>query len=73
MMTYGNGKQIGSQVAANVLIGRSHIGVHYRMDGVYGALMGETSAVRRLQEVRTIKMTRGGAGMCLVAVGLLST
>lgn len=40
-----------SQVASNVIIGRSHLGVHYRMDGVYGALMGETSAVRRLQQV----------------------
>eukprot|EP00903_Cladosiphon_okamuranus_P014557 g13503.t1 len=39
-----------NKVASNVIIGRSHIGVHYRMDGVYGALMGETSAVRRLQE-----------------------
>eukprot|EP00752_Nemacystus_decipiens_P009700 g8663.t1 len=39
-----------NKVSANVLIGRSHIGVHYRMDGVYGALMGEASAVRRLQE-----------------------
>ena len=40
------------QVVSNVILGRSHIGVHWRMDGVYGALMGETSAVRRLQEVR---------------------
>ena len=40
------------QVAANVVIGRSHLGVHWRMDGVYGALMGETSAIRRLQQVR---------------------
>lgn len=40
-----------NQVASNVILGRSHIGVHYRMDGVYGALMGETSAVRRLQQV----------------------
>ena len=40
------------QVSANVLLGRSHVGVHWRMDGVYGALMGETSAVRRLQQVR---------------------
>ncbi|CAM9244255.1 unnamed protein product [Ectocarpus sp. 13 AM-2016] len=39
-----------NKVASNVIIGRSHIGVHYRMDGVYGALMGETSAVRRLQQ-----------------------
>ncbi|CAN0537379.1 unnamed protein product, partial [Laminaria digitata] len=38
------------QVSSNVLLGRSHIGVHWRMDGVYGALMGETSAVRRLQQ-----------------------
>ncbi|CAN0317201.1 unnamed protein product [Scytosiphon promiscuus] len=33
-------------------MGRSHIGVHYRMDGVNGALMGETSAIRHLQQVR---------------------
>eukprot|EP00752_Nemacystus_decipiens_P009696 g8660.t1 len=39
-----------NKVTSNVIIGRSHIGVHWRMDGVYGALMGETSAVRRLQE-----------------------
>ena len=39
-------------MSANVLLGRSHIGVHWRMDGVYGALMGETNAVRRLQQVR---------------------
>ena len=40
-----------NQVASNVIIGRSILGVHWRMDGVYGALMGETSAVRRLQQV----------------------
>jgi len=40
-----------AQVVANVILGRSHLGVHYRMDGVYGALMGETSAIRRLQQV----------------------
>ena len=40
------------QVSANVVMGRSHLGVHWRMDGVYGALMGETSAIRRLQQVR---------------------
>lgn len=39
------------QVASNVIIGRSILGVHWRMDGVYGALMGETNAVRRLQQV----------------------
>ena len=39
------------QVSANVLIGRSHLGVHWRMDGVNGALVGETSAIRRLQQV----------------------
>ncbi|CAN0573609.1 unnamed protein product, partial [Laminaria digitata] len=39
-----------NQVASNVIIGRSHLGVHWRMDGVSGALMGETSAVRRLQQ-----------------------
>ncbi|CAM9878160.1 unnamed protein product, partial [Laminaria digitata] len=39
-----------NKVASNVIIGRSHLGVHWRMDGVYGALMGETSAVRRLQQ-----------------------
>ncbi|CAM9233764.1 unnamed protein product, partial [Laminaria digitata] len=39
-----------NKISANVLLGRSHIGVHWRMDGVYGALMGETSAVRRLQQ-----------------------
>ncbi|CAM9587810.1 unnamed protein product, partial [Laminaria digitata] len=39
-----------NKVSSNVLLGRSHIGVHWRMDGVYGALMGETSAVRRLQQ-----------------------
>ena len=39
------------QVAANVIIGRSHLGVHYRMDGVYGAEMGEAGAIRRLQQV----------------------
>eukprot|EP00904_Undaria_pinnatifida_P000009 jgi/Undpi1/10008/HiC_scaffold_28.g12462.m1 len=39
-----------NKVAANVVIGRSHLGVHWRMDGVYGALMGETSAIRRLQQ-----------------------
>lgn len=40
------------QVSANVLLGRSHVGVHWRMDGVNGALMGEPSAVRPLQQVR---------------------
>ena len=35
-----------------MLIGRSHLGVHWRMDGVNGALVGETSTVRRLQQVR---------------------
>ena len=35
-----------------MVIGRSYLGVHWRMDGVYGALMGETSAIRRLQQVR---------------------
>ncbi|CAM9447814.1 unnamed protein product, partial [Pylaiella littoralis] len=53
-----NGREVGgltyegelNKVASNVIIGRSHLGVHYRMDGVYGALMGETSAVRRLQQ-----------------------
>ncbi|CAM9706578.1 unnamed protein product, partial [Laminaria digitata] len=39
-----------NKVSSNVLLGRSHIGVHWRMDGVYGALMGETSAIRRLQQ-----------------------
>nr|CAD37191.1 vanadium-dependent bromoperoxidase 1 [Laminaria digitata] len=39
-----------NKISANVLLGRSHIGVHWRMDGVYGALMGETSCVRRLQQ-----------------------
>ncbi|CAN0274746.1 unnamed protein product, partial [Laminaria digitata] len=39
-----------NKLAANVIMGRSHIGVHYRMDGVYGALMGETSAIRHLQQ-----------------------
>nr|AYP65252.1 vanadium-dependent bromine peroxidase [Saccharina japonica] len=39
-----------NKVSANVLIGRSHLGVHWRMDGVYGALVGEVSAVRRLQQ-----------------------
>eukprot|EP00904_Undaria_pinnatifida_P000010 jgi/Undpi1/10009/HiC_scaffold_28.g12463.m1 len=39
-----------NKVAANVVIGRSYLGVHWRMDGVYGALMGETSAIRRLQQ-----------------------
>ena len=43
--------RVTRQVSANVLLGRSHIGVHWRMDGVNGALMGETSAVRRLQQV----------------------
>lgn len=43
-----------------MLIGRSHIGVHYRMDGVYGALMGETSAVRRLQQVQYLESEAGG-------------
>lgn len=36
------------QVAANVIIGRLHFGVHYRMDGAYGAEMGEAGAIRRL-------------------------
>ena len=40
------------QISANVLLGRSHIGVHWRMDGVNGATMGQTSAIRRLQQVR---------------------
>eukprot|EP00904_Undaria_pinnatifida_P002852 jgi/Undpi1/12568/HiC_scaffold_6.g02237.m1 len=39
-----------NKVSANVLIGRSHLGVHWRMDGVNGALVGETSTVRRLQQ-----------------------
>lgn len=39
------------QVTANVVMGRSHLGVHWRMDGVYGAEMGETGAIRRLQQV----------------------
>ena len=39
------------KVAANVILGRSHLGVHYRMDGVYGAEMGEAGAIRRLQQV----------------------
>eukprot|EP00904_Undaria_pinnatifida_P002847 jgi/Undpi1/12563/HiC_scaffold_6.g02232.m1 len=39
-----------NKVAANVIMGRSHLGVHWRMDGVYGALMGETSAIRHLQQ-----------------------
>eukprot|EP00904_Undaria_pinnatifida_P000014 jgi/Undpi1/10012/HiC_scaffold_28.g12466.m1 len=39
-----------NKVSANVVMGRSHLGVHWRMDGVYGALMGETSAIRRLQQ-----------------------
>jgi len=38
------------QVAANVILGRSHLGVHYRMDGVFGAEMGEAGAIRRLQQ-----------------------
>eukprot|EP00904_Undaria_pinnatifida_P000007 jgi/Undpi1/10006/HiC_scaffold_28.g12460.m1 len=42
-----------NKVAANVIIGRSQLGVHWRMDGVHGALMGETSAVRRLQQELT--------------------
>lgn len=37
---------------------RSHIGVHYRMDGVYGALMGEAGAIRRLQQVRICELFR---------------
>lgn len=41
------------QIASNVIIGRSHLGVHFRMDGVYGATMGETGAIRRLQQVRS--------------------
>ena len=36
-----------SQVVPNFILGRPHIGVHYRMDGVYGALIGQTSAIRR--------------------------
>ncbi|CAN0451988.1 unnamed protein product, partial [Ascophyllum nodosum] len=39
-----------NKVAANVILGRSHLGVHYRMDGVYGAEMGEAGAIRRLQQ-----------------------
>ena len=39
------------QVTSNVAIGRSHLGVHWRMDGVFGAEMGEASAIRRLQQV----------------------
>eukprot|EP00904_Undaria_pinnatifida_P002853 jgi/Undpi1/12569/HiC_scaffold_6.g02238.m1 len=39
-----------NKVSSNVLIGRSHLGVHWRMDGVNGALVGETSTVRRLQQ-----------------------
>eukprot|EP00904_Undaria_pinnatifida_P002850 jgi/Undpi1/12566/HiC_scaffold_6.g02235.m1 len=39
-----------NKISANVLIGRSHLGVHWRMDGVNGALVGETSAIRRLQQ-----------------------
>ena len=42
------------KVSANVLLGRSHVGVHWRMDGVNGAVMGETGAIRRLQQVRKI-------------------
>ncbi|CAM9916151.1 unnamed protein product, partial [Ascophyllum nodosum] len=38
------------KVAANVILGRSHLGVHYRMDGVFGAEMGEAGAIRRLQQ-----------------------
>ncbi|CAN0418201.1 unnamed protein product, partial [Ascophyllum nodosum] len=39
-----------NKVTANVVMGRSHLGVHWRMDGVYGAEMGETGAIRRLQQ-----------------------
>ena len=39
------------QVTSNVAIGRSHLGVHWRMDGVFGAEMGEAGAIRRLQQV----------------------
>lgn len=42
------------QVSSNVILGRSHIGIHYRMDGVNGALVGETSSVRRLQQVQYV-------------------
>ena len=38
-------------VTSYVAIGRSHLGVHWRMDGVFGAEMGEAGAIRRLQQV----------------------
>ncbi|CAM9304146.1 unnamed protein product, partial [Laminaria digitata] len=50
-----------NKVAANVIMGRSHIGVHWRMDGVYGALMGEIGAIRHLQqELPGLPEARGG-------------
>ena len=55
------------QVSCNVLLGRSHIGVHWRMDGVNGALMGETSAVRRLQQVQsTLLLMHATTGVHLI-------
>ncbi|CAN0377619.1 unnamed protein product, partial [Ascophyllum nodosum] len=39
-----------NKVTSNVAIGRSHLGVHWRMDGVFGAEMGEAGAIRRLQQ-----------------------
>ena len=43
-------------MAANVILGRSHLGVHYRMDGVFGAEMGEAGAIRRLQQVPDVRL-----------------
>ncbi|CAM9646416.1 unnamed protein product, partial [Ascophyllum nodosum] len=39
-----------NKVTANVALGRSHLGVHWRMDGVFGVEMGEAGAIRRLQQ-----------------------
>lgn len=39
-------------MADNVITGRSRIGVHWSMDGIYGAFMGEISTFRHWQQVR---------------------